>query len=213
MAKDIKIADNRLLNRRLFLQGTGISLAILTPRRALAQDRDRAGSVEDVKGEAFAKAGSEHRNLNAAAPVFIKDQVGTGQSSRLTMRLGRDTVLRMGESALVTIDRFLMEAGGEITLDAGPILFDRPAGSKPLPIQIRSPFCLIAVRGTRFFAGPSNGVFGVFAERGRVDVSAAGRRVTLRAGEGVNITRPGGIPLGPRPWTLIRIRAALASVE
>jgi hypothetical protein len=55
-------------------------------------------------------------------------------------------------------------------------------------------------------------VFGVFVERGSVAVSAAGRRVVLRAGEGTDIPRPGAPPTPPKRWGEPRIRAALASV-
>ena len=129
------------------------------------------------------------------------------------MRLGRDTTLKLGERAQLTIDRYLVDAGGEINLGSGGMLFERPARSTPSKVQIRSTFGLIAVRGTRFFAGPSNDVFGVFVEQGRVTVSAAGKSVTVRAGQGTNIARPGAAPTAPAPWKEPRIRAALASVS
>jgi ferric-dicitrate binding protein FerR (iron transport regulator) len=120
--------------------------------------------------------------------LFINDHVGTGVNSRLTLHLGKDTTLRLGEQARLTLDRLLVNAGGEITLQSGPILFSRPAGSTPARMQIKSSFGLIAVRGTRFFAGPSAGVFGVFVERGSVAVSGAGTRVVLE---------PGRVPISP----------------
>ena len=55
---------------------------------------------------------------------------------------------------------------------------------------LRSLFGLIAIRGTRVFAGPSNGVFGVFVDRGSVDVTAAGKTVTLAAGSGPTSPTP-----------------------
>jgi ferric-dicitrate binding protein FerR (iron transport regulator) len=69
------------------------------------------------------------------------------------------------------------------------------------------------VRGTRFFAGPSADVFGVFVERGNVAVSAAGREVLLQSGQGTNIPRPGDTPTPPAIWGAARVRAALESVE
>ena len=93
------------------------------------------------------------------------------------------------------------------------MLFDRPEGSPPVPLRIRSTFGLIAVRGTRFFAGPSNDVFGVFVERGVVTVSAANKTVTVRTGQGTNIAYPGAAPTAPAAWGAPRIQAALASVQ
>jgi ferric-dicitrate binding protein FerR (iron transport regulator) len=107
------------------------------------------------------------------------------------MRLGRDTILKLGEQARLVIDEFLIDSGGEITLEGGAVLFDRQENLPPLQTLIRSAFGLIAVRGTRFFAGPSNDVFGVFVERGSLTVSAAGTTVTVRRGQGTNIARAG----------------------
>ncbi|HTE97828.1 MAG TPA: iron dicitrate transport regulator FecR, partial [Bradyrhizobium sp.] len=64
-----------------------------------------------------------------------------------------------------------------------------------------------------FFAGPSNGPFGVFAARGSVAVSSAGQQVILREGEGTDFVSPGTPPTPVKRWAPERIRAALASVS
>lgn len=145
-----------------------------------------AGRVEEIKGEAFANASNQHRPLEKSSALYVGDLVETGPSSRLTMFLGEDTTIRLGERAHLVIDQFLSTAGGEISLQSGPMLFDRPSGSRPVPMKIRSPYGLIAVRGTKFFAGPSNGVFGVFVDHGTILVSGDGSEVLLQAGEGTN---------------------------
>jgi ferric-dicitrate binding protein FerR (iron transport regulator) len=202
-----------VLTRRSLI---GLSLtpaAMLFAPAVLAQSDRAAGAVEEMKGEAFAEKASVRRALDRAAPVFMRDQIGTGGGSRVTMKLGRDTTLKLGEWGRVVIDRYLVDAGGEITLGSGAMLFDRPAGAKPAPVTVRSPFGLIAVRGTRFFAGPSNNVFGVFVAHGRVTVTAAGQSVTLRAGEGTNIAHPGGVPTPPSRWGEPRIISAMLAVN
>jgi ferric-dicitrate binding protein FerR (iron transport regulator) len=205
--------SEHVLTRRSLFRVAGATLAVSAAFAAGARSAERAGAVEDVRGEAFAQTAAVRRELERAAALFVGDQVGTGFQSRLAMRLGRTTLVRLGEQARLTLDSFLVTAGGEITLQSGPMLFDRPAGSAPLPIQIRSPFGLIAVRGTRFFAGPSNARFGVFVERGSVVVSAAGRQVVVRAGEGSDIPYPGASPTPAVRWGEPRIRAALESVR
>jgi len=100
-----------------------------------------------------------------------------------------------------------------MTLRSGPLLFDRPPRSARAAVQIRSPFALIAVRGTRFFAGPSNGRFGVFVVRGSVAVTSAGQQVILREGEGTDVVSPGTPPTPIKRWAPERIGAALASVS
>jgi hypothetical protein len=203
---------NRLVRRALFrLAGMGIVALSANLSRALA--RELAGAVEEVKGEAFAEAERQRRNLEDAAPIFLADEVSTGSASRLAIRLGKDTTVRLGEQARLKIDSSLEKVGGELILSSGPLLFDRVPGAKPRPLHIRSAFGLIAVRGTRFFAGPSANVFGVFVQRGSVAVSAAGKEVVLRAGEGSNIAHPGDAPTDPAPWRQARIDAALGSID
>ena len=205
-----KIKRGRSCNRRWLLRHGALTLPLilaLRPARAV----ERVGSVEDVTGEAFAELESVRHTLDRAAPIFLNEEVVTGVASRLAMRLGRNTTVRLGEQARLKIDRFLVDAGGEITLRSGPLLFDgqpRRGG-----VQVRSPFALIAVRGTRFFAGPSNDRFGVFVARGAVTVSAAGQQVTLREGEGTDIASPGAPPTPVKRWAPERVRAALASVS
>jgi hypothetical protein len=200
-------------DRRQLLHCSGAAIAVLLFRATKGQAAEPAGAVDRITGEAFADAKGHHRTLERSSPLFIKDQVATGRASRLTMHLGRDTTVQLGEKARVVIDRFLVNVGGVITLQSGPMLFDRPAGSSKVPMRIRSAYALIAVRGTRFFAGPSKGVFGVFVERGTVTVSGGGREVTLRPGQGTNIVHPGSKPTTPVVWGEARIRAAFDSVR
>jgi len=206
------MGSRHLVNRRRLLRQAAWAATAMLPA-AWSNAAEPAGVVEDVRGEAFAEAGSVHRTLAQAAPLFLNDEVGTGHDSRLGMRLGRNTMLRLGEDARVKIDRFLVDAGGEITLESGPLLFDRPRSQRPDSTRIRTPFGLIAVRGTRLFAGPSNARFGVFVERGIVAVTARGRQVVLHAGEGTDFDAPGAAPTPAKPWLPPRIRAAFASVE
>jgi len=209
---DIKYRDH-VLDRRSLLSIAAAALAAVVPTDPPAQSAERAGAVEEIEGEAFAQAAGLRRTLEHAAPLSIGDQVSTGLRSRLAMRLGDATLVRLGEQARLTLDRFLVNAGGELTLQSGAMLFDRTSGGSPSSIQIRSPYALIAVRGTRFFAGPSDTSFGVFVERGNVVVSAAGRRVALRAGEGLDVPYPGAAPSRAARWGEARIRAALDRVR
>lgn len=206
-----EIKRDRSCNRRWLLRHGAPALPFILADIP-ASAAERVGSVEDVKGEAFAELDAARRTLDPAAPVFLGDEVATGIASRLGMRLGGDTIVRLGEQARLKIDRFLVDAGGDMTLRSGPLLFDRPPGRAPAAV-IRSPFALIAVRGTQFFAGPSNGRFSVFVARGSVAVISAGQQVIVREGEGTDFVSPGTPPAPVNRWGSERIRAALASVS
>jgi ferric-dicitrate binding protein FerR (iron transport regulator) len=174
---------------------------------------DPAGRVDVVSGLLSARSSKTSRELSARDPIFIGDRVATAQDARATLLLGEATTVKLGERARLTVDRFITAAGGTITLGAGALLLDRTPGPGNGPIEIRNAYGLIAVRGTQLYAGPSRGVFGVFVVRGSVTVRAAGREVTLAAGEGTDMARPGAPPSAPRRWAQERINAALARVN
>ena len=97
-------------------------------------------------------------------------------------------------------------------LDANLQTFITHTNPADLDITLTSPAGTIATISTDN-GGPSADVFGVFVERGSVAVSAAGRQVLLRAGQGTNIPRPGDAPTPPAVWGAARVQAALQSVE
>ena len=149
------------------------------PRASAAEP---AGAVETSRGECYAQTAAERRTLAPAAAVFVGDAVGTGVQSALAMRLGTATQVKLGAEARLRIDRFLVNAGGVLVLERGGMLYDHDTSAGPSDVTVRGPFGLVAVRGTRFFAGPSNGVFGVFVERGDVTVLAFTPRSCWSAG-------------------------------
>src|SRR5262249_11218676 len=136
-------SDGDGLHRRAFVGfGTGALAGLAWA--PVAHGAERAGQIEDLRGEGYAEAGSARRTLAPAAPVFIADRVGTGPASRLAIHLGQRTKVRLGAETRLTIDRYLVDAGGDLTLDSGAILFDRQAGAPPAPPPRRSPFRPIA---------------------------------------------------------------------
>ena len=97
-------------------------------------------------------------------------------------------------------------------LGDGAMVFDRDDTLPKTAIEVRSVFGLIGVRGTRFFAGPSRGAFGIFCERGEVKVEAGGETRVLAPGDGVDITAAGAAPSALKRWNPARIDEAFRSV-
>jgi hypothetical protein len=194
--------------RQALLIGAALTLA----GGSLDAEESLAGTIEALRGDAFAEGPKPRRALQPKAQVFIGDMVETAVNSALTMHLGKATFVKLGALAKFRIDNFVVDAGGTFDLDQGPMLIDHN-GTKDENLQVRSPFGLMAVRGTMFFAGPSIDVFGVFVARGLVAVTGGGRTVILRPGLGTNIARPGDAPTEPRRWSPGRITAALRSVN
>lgn len=197
--------------RRLVLQTAifgGLSAAV---RPAVAAEA--VGTISDLRGEAVAEQAKRRRKLQIRSPVEIGDTLATAKRSRLRAALGDKTTLRLGAETRVKIDNFIVETGGELTLGSGALLLDAPTDGFPKGLAVESPFALIAVRGTRVFAGKIDGVFGVFVERGSVNVTAGGKTVRLRRGQGTDIARRGGPPGPVKTWGQPKIRKALALVR
>ncbi|MEP9352212.1 FecR family protein [Xanthobacter sp. KR7-65] len=173
---------------------------------------DPAGAVEAVTGPGTAERDGRSVNLAPGDALFVGDTILTGEAARLAMRLGRTTQVRLGGRTRLRIDRFLVDRGGVFTLGSGAMLYDRPEGAPAPDSQVDTPYGRLVVRGTRFFAGPVEGLFGVFVARGAVEVTGGGTTVALGPGQGTDIGMPGLPPSPPRTWSEARIRAALALV-
>jgi hypothetical protein len=197
------------IQRRTLLSGLSAT-GLAAP---FARAAEFAGAVESSRGECYAEAAHSRRALAPAAEVFIGDAVGTGVQSALSLHLGEATKVKLGAEARLLIDRFVVNAGGVLVLERGGMLYGHDASDGWSNVTVRSPYGLIAVRGTRFFAGPSDGVFGVFVESGEVRVVGVNTAVALTAGFGTNIARPGDEPTPPAKWGAARIARAMASVD
>jgi len=194
-------------SRRALTLGLGLLPLVARP----SWSRDPAGHVEEVRGQATGIMGGRAVTLTPPDQVFIGETVATGGGARAALKLGATTALRMGELARIRIDRFLVDAGGDITLESGPLLLDKEPGKPDQPVNIRGSFGLIAVRGTQVFVGPGLGVTGVFVVHGLVEVTAQGTTVKLKDGLGTNL-KPGQPPTAPASWGPNRVAAALTSV-
>lgn len=195
------------IGRRALL-GLAPGLA-LWPTLALAEDF--IGKADDVRGEVVARRTADTRSLTSGAGLMLKDSVESAEASFARLDLAGKTTIHLGAKARLLIDQFVAEAGGVLELGEGALVFDRDDSLPKIDLQVRSRFGVIAVRGTRFFAGPSKGVFGVFVDRGAVEVSAAGVSRRLTAGEGVDIAAPGEPPSEVGKWKAPRIAAAFES--
>jgi ferric-dicitrate binding protein FerR (iron transport regulator) len=205
----------RLRLRRAQAASLALAIGLLAPATEAAAQATRAsaGQVEQVKGSATAVTSGTTRQLSAQTPVYVADTVRTGTDGRLTLKLGDRTMVRLGENTDLKIERYLLDAGGEIDLGAGSLQFERTGKPSATDLKVRSPYGLIAVRGTRFYAGRFLGVWGVFVARGAVDVTGGGKTVRVTTGLGSNVDSPGGRPSAPKAWGKPRVDAAIKATR
>lgn len=176
-----------------------------------ARADDAVGITLAANGNCTLIRGQLETPLLTDAPLFRDDTVRTGDASFASLRLLTEARINLGPLSLITIDDFTTTLGGTLTL-GGAMVFDRPEDLPPAEHTILTAFAQIGVRGTKFFAGPSNGEFAVFVERGRVDVLAEnGEERRLSPGQGTTLDPQRSF--GPVvDWSAARIAAAYASV-
>lgn len=200
------------LPRRAVLAGLGtLPLGAALSGAGPAAAEVPVGAVEGMEGAAFARAAAVRR-LSARAAILLGDLVWTEARSRLTLGLDGGSRIHLGPEAQLVVDRFIAASGGELRFGAGALVFDRDDALDKIDLEIRTVYGQIGVRGTRFFAGPSNGVFAVFVERGAVAVAAGGTIRRLEAGEGADLTDRATPPGPVARWSSERVEAAFRSV-
>lgn len=197
------------LNRRLFLAGGALALTGIGIRAT--QANAVIGRAVEVTGEVNRRQANHLEGLKAGASLMDHDFVTTGKESFAELALGDDTSLLLGSETELLIDTFIAGQGGVIELGMGQMVFDRPEGLGKIDFTMRTAFGMIGVRGTKFFAGPNRGVFAVFVEHGRVEVTGGGVTKAVSRGEGVEIRAPGEAPREVTQWGEARIREAYAS--
>lgn len=182
---------------------------------AQARPAGRIGHAVRTAGAPSLQRARSLYPLRPRDPVFEGDTVRTDLRSLAELMLAQATRISLGPNSEFRIDSFTANLGGRISL-GGAMVLDRPEDLPPIDLTVRSAFARIGVRGTRFFAGPSKGVFAVFVARGSVEVSTRtwlGETVRiLKPGEGVDIPRAGGRPGPVVRWGQARVDAAFASV-
>lgn len=203
---------HRTQSRRAILKAFLAGSMLIAPQVGWAEG-EVVGAVSEVKGEATGAIGNDSRKLAAKSPVHLGETLATAADSRLKARLAQKTTLKLGAETKVKIDSFIVNSGGELELSSGALLLEAPAGKFKKGLDVTSPYALIAVRGTSFFAGVIDGVFGVFVQRGVVEVTAAGKSVELHAGDGTDIAKPGDPPGPVKQWRQPRIDKAMALVS
>jgi ferric-dicitrate binding protein FerR (iron transport regulator) len=198
-----------MIDRRHFIAGV-----LAAPLEAIgAGAAESVGSVVNGIGSAVLVRSTKRIPAAKGADVILDDLAVTGELSRLELQLGAGTHIKLGASTTLSIDRFIAgDRTNHVGLRKGAAFVDRPPDAEP-NFSMSTPYALIAVRGTRFFAGPSNGVFGVFVQQGQVDVRTRWPTIRLTAGEGTDIAFPGACPTAPARWPDPRVAAAIASVN
>jgi hypothetical protein len=190
------------------------------------------GTVTKVENQA--QIGSSPAVVGSA--VEANDRVRTGPKSRLEITFRDDTKLSLGENAEMVVDRFVYnpdQSTGELVLSTGAAAFRMATGKigkmQNKNISVSTPFAALAVRGTNFWWGPTDGQYGALLvshshlevhndqcdkEKNEDDRKRCRCSILLdREGQGTDIRRRGACPGAPYQWPPGKVAGALASTS
>ncbi len=205
-----------MLHRLIVIVMTLLGIAV--GGHAAAQEA--IGSVSRIQGEANGTRGGATRTLGLNAPVFLNENVSTGEAARLEVTFVDDTRLTIGEKAKLTLDTYVFDpASGNGTIKFGVngalrFLSGKLTKLASSEVSVTTGVATLGIRGTEFWGGPiDDQALGVFLVSGVVSVSnAAGEQTLSQPGQGTNIATPGSAPGPVTFWPQDKVDRAVATV-
>ncbi len=177
-----------------------IAAAVLAaPPAAWADAPVPSGSVVAVIQQANAVGSpTGKRMLDVAAPVYIGDQIQTGEIGEAQLRFRDSTKLVVGPNSNLVIDDFVYKNRGtaeDVSINAVRGTFRFITGSSPKnAYSLKTPVATIGVRGTEFdFSVGRNGETTLVLYEGSASLcDNSGQCVTMTGGCGIAVVPPGG---------------------
>ena len=192
-----------------------LGFLLATPVQAATE----VGAVTRARGDCVGVSEGTTRSLGAGLPVFLAEEISTGEAARLRITFDDGTVLTLGERARVVIDSFVYQPDDgleQLLLTAtGPFRLATAALVSPAAvINVATPAAVLGVRGTDYWGGPIDGRYGVLVLEGVVTVANDGGEVVLsNPGEGTNLDSFDVAPGAVTNWPADKVQRALDSVS
>ena len=177
------------------------AVAALTLHPVLAQAQVAVGNANKIVSNVRGVLQANTRNLAAKDDVFSNEVVNTGADSAARFVFRDNTILSVGASSSVTLDKFVFDPDAKkstvaLSVSKGVMRFVSGNLSKDR-YTIRTPTALIGIRGTILVVAVAlNGMTTVTVVEGAVSVTAAGATTTVNSGFTTTVS-PDGPPTPP----------------
>jgi hypothetical protein len=184
-----------------------------------AADDDLAGKVTRIMGAAMAMQNALPRPLKVGDEILAGDVLSTGKGARLEVEMIDETILTLGEKAVLVVSEYVMGATPNAALRLLQGAFSVTTGKitqvADASFRVNTEVATIGVRGTTFWGGVLDGKFQVamLDGKGVYVESRAGRVALSEAGQGTVIAGPDATPTPPKFWGAGKIERALATVN
>ena len=175
---------------------------------ARGPSRNRAGPTTIVAILILLSAG-----VSAGAQTSACELVPDAQNPpEKILRCGRTLAVRTAHDTFYhPVDQNGTEQPNAVELDGGALMVEFHPSKRHPSFQIRTPYAIAAVRGTKWVVDVGSEKASTFVIAGRVAVSrpSGGQTVLLRAGDGADVSPDSG-PIVVKRWPAPRVRALLA---
>ena len=177
------------------------AVAALTLHPVLAQAQVAVGNANKIVSNVRGVLQANTRNLAAKDDVFSNEVVNTGADSAARFVFRDNTILSVGASSSVTLDKFVFDPDAKkstvaLSVSKGVMRFVSGNLSKDR-YTIRTPTAIIGIRGTILVVAVAlNGATTVSVVEGAVSVTAAGTTTSVSSGFSTSVS-PGGPPTPP----------------
>ena len=190
---------------RLFIRKAVVSVAVaaLTLQPVLAQAQVAVGNANKIVSAVRGVLQSNTRTLALKDDVFSKEVVNTGVDSAARFIFRDDTLLSIGASSSVTLDRFVFDndaSKSQVAMSMSKGVMRFVSGNLPKRVySIRTPTALIGIRGTTLVVTvAANGLTSVTVVEGAATVTASGATTTVNSGFTSTVSQ-GAPPTPPSP--------------
>ncbi|MBT5881890.1 MAG: hypothetical protein HOH46_22760 [Rhodospirillaceae bacterium] len=175
-------------------------VAALTLHPVVAQAQVAVGTTNKVVSKVMGVFQSNTRNLNLRDAVYSDESINTGANSATRLIFQDNTILSVGASSSITLDKFIFDADASksqvaLSMSKGVMRFVTGTLAKE-KYSIRTPTAVIGVRGTTLVvAVAANGTTTVSVTAGSVTVTGGGATTTVNSGFTTSVSQ--GTPPTP----------------
>lgn len=184
------------------------ALAALTiPCQASAHDpKVHMGAATIVEGTVEMERHGKTTQIAPNEDLFLNDVITTGPDAKIRITFDDNTELTLGPDTVIDVDEYLYDPDDaedpnfKLSILRGTFMFTSGLIKKD-NVKIDIPHGSIGIRGTKFLAGDLGGKYGIFVDKGAVNVSNDAGTVIVGKNEGTKLTATDVPPSIPGTWS------------
>ncbi len=153
------------------------------------------GTFIEVEGIVEKGQDNFFKRAETDTPIYLNDIIKTRTGAKTLIMFIDDTQISLGEGSKLEIDEYVYDPdnnappSGKFSVLKGAFLFTSGLISKTKnpDVEIETSYGSIGLRGTTVWGGLLEGKYGIYVQRGRVNVRNDSGEINLGVGQGTSI--------------------------